>query len=70
MCNGRWDCPHGGDELPVQRCHKSRNCQYVFKCKNTELCIHLGVVCDRVRDCPLNDDEFTCLLSGTPYLWI
>ncbi len=66
MCNGRWDCPYGGDELPVDGCHKFRNCQYFFKCKKTQLCIHLGDVCDRERHCPLNDDEFACLLSDTP----
>ncbi len=66
MCNGRWDCPNGEDELTEQMCQQERSCQYFFQCKNTKICIHLGNICDSQDDCPLGDDEFLCSLALIP----
>ena len=33
----------------------------MFKCKGTlSKCIHLGNICDNIKNCPLGDDEFLC----------
>ena len=68
VCDGKWDCPRGYDESNV--CGKNRQCRNMFKCVNTQKCIHLGDVCDGYSDCPENDDEFICSLHeiACPYV--
>ena len=63
VCDGKWDCPFGHDEITSLKCGISRLCTNMFKCKNSQICIHIGDVCDGVSDCPLNDDEFLCQLK-------
>ena len=36
----------------------------MFKCRKTNLCIHLGSLCNGNVDCPHGDDEFTCDLQN------
>ena len=63
VCDGKWDCPQGNDEIITLTCNGERTCPNMFKCRNTTLCIHLGDVCDNVKHCPHEDDEHFCLLS-------
>ena len=61
VCNGRWDCPHGDDELT---CHDSKACKNMFHCRSTrQICLYLGNICDGHNDCPLADDEMLCELK-------
>ena len=61
VCDGKWDCPHGYDEIG-KTCLTS--CLIMFKCRNTKhICLHLGNVCDGTSNCPLQDDEQFCLLQ-------
>ncbi len=62
MCDGQWDCPHGDDEEDT--CGPSRVCRNMFKCRKSQLCLHLHDVCDENFDCPQNDDESLCNLLG------
>ena len=55
VCDGKWDCPSGIDEL--NKCGFNRKCSKMYKCKNSEICIHLGYTCDTLYDCPHGDDE-------------
>ncbi len=61
-CNGRWDCPLGYDESNVL-CDKTRKCVNLFKCKKSEVCVHLDDICDGVVNCPEEDDEQLCVLN-------
>ncbi len=62
ICNGPWDCWGGEDE---HDCAK-RLCTGLFKCKLSEICIHLGDICDKEQDCPLQDDEYLCRVKRCP----
>ncbi len=62
ICNGKWDCPNGYDETYQLVCGKERLCTNMFKCKQSQLCVHQNDVCDKTIDCPLGDDEFMCSL--------
>ncbi len=66
ICNGRWDCPNGEDELAIHGCQQNGNCQYFFNCKTSHICIHMSSVCDNLTDCPNEDDEFACSLAHVP----
>ena len=35
----------------------------MFKCQNSNICIHVGDICDGIFDCPFMDDEHLCLLQ-------
>ncbi len=59
VCNGKWDCPHGKDE---DLCGLTRKCSDMFKCRNSQLCLHKNDVCDSFPDCPEGDDEYLCKL--------
>ncbi len=61
-CNGRWDCPFGSDETN-SLCDENKRCANMFKCKTTEVCIHLGDLCDGTVNCPQEDDEQLCTLN-------
>ncbi len=61
VCNGKWDCPRGVDE--VMGCGNRQECPHLFRCKGTRLCVHLSGTCDSVPNCPLWDDELFCHLS-------
>ena len=36
----------------------------MFKCVRSQICLHIGDVCDGHNDCPWNDDELMCILVG------
>ena len=40
------------------------HCVNLFRCKGSQICIHVEDVCDGKKNCPLGDDEFLCLLKG------
>ena len=37
----------------------------MFKCVRSQICLHIGDVCDGHYDCPWKDDELMCKLVGT-----
>ena len=45
VCDGKWDCPGGYDEVRDLRCGVNRNCKNMFKCTNSQKCIHIGDIC-------------------------
>ena len=56
LCDGKWDCPYGYDETQ-HNCGSSRLCINKFKCRLSQICIHIYDVCNNLSDCPLQDDE-------------
>lgn len=64
ICNGKWDCPAGTDELLNQTCGEISLCVGLFKCRKSVVCIHLRNICDGCFDCPEKDDEILCKLAG------
>ncbi len=66
VCDGKWDCSFGEDELFKPVCGTGYSCSGMFKCKDTNTtCIQLGNICDDEANCPLHDDEFGCSLTNT-----
>ena len=65
VCDGKWDCPGGFDEAEKLKCSNNRECRNMFKCRNSQICIHVGDVCNSLTDCPGEDDEHMCLLVGS-----
>ncbi len=63
VCDGRIDCPQGYDELKEYECSQVRNCSGMMKCKDTQICVHLGRVCDGEDNCPFSEDEMLCSLK-------
>ena len=64
ICDGKWDCPDGYDESILQQGGIKRACTDMFKCKYSQLCLHLEDICNAYNDCPLGDDELFCELGG------
>ncbi len=65
VCDGKWDCPSGYDELFRTICSDSVVCKHRYKCRKTNFkCVHLGDTCDGQNDCPLGDDEYLCDLKN------
>ncbi len=63
LCDGKWDCLKGFDES--QLCgQNNQQCPNLFKCKETNVCIHLIEVCNDIIDCFLGDDESLCSLTN------
>ena len=60
ICDRKWDCPFGYDEI---RCLQ-KHCYRKFKCVRSQICLHTGDICDGYNDCPWNDDELMCTLVG------
>ena len=63
MCDGKWDCPKGEDELDISVCNeKLAGIRIsIYHCRKTKhICLHLGNICDGYTDCPFGDDEFLC----------
>ncbi len=63
VCNGKWDCPHGCDEIFTHKCKKHKSCKNLFQCRHSVICVHLHQVCDGKQDCPTKDDESLCELK-------
>ena len=64
VCDGKRDCLSCYDEYPEQTCGQFRICSHMFKCKNSQSCIHLGDVCGGQNDCHSGDDEYLCSLKN------
>ena len=64
VCDGKWDCPDGYDEVKELGCGVNRHCKNMFKCRNSQKCIHVSDVCNSLVDCPSSDDEYMCSLNG------
>ncbi len=62
VCDAKWDCPQGLDEVDSNWCGLKQNCTQMFKCRDANSCLHLGNVCDNKLDCILGDDESLCAL--------
>ena len=61
VCDGKWDCPKGEDELDISVCNEKLACISMYHCRKTKhICLHLGNICDGYPDCPFGDDEFLC----------
>ena len=66
VCDGKWDCPHGHDEYSDSiQCTESQKCINMFKCRDSQICIHVYDVCNNYYDCPHKDDEVLCELRDT-----
>ena len=58
VCDGKWDCPRGDDELVSIMCNNNTVCKNMYHCRLTgQMCLHLSNMCDGHKDCPFGDDE-------------
>ena len=64
VCDVKWDCSEGDDELDNPVCTHQLICVHMYMCRMTlHRCLHLGNVCNGNRDCPFADDEMFCALK-------
>ncbi len=63
VCDKKTDCPNVDDENHLLLCEKYGKCTNMFKCKFSQICLHLDDVCDGETECPLADDETLCNLN-------
>ncbi len=63
VCDKKWDCPSGFEEIHKFGCSEHDICTNLFKCRNHHQCIHLRGLCDGHTDCPAGDDEQFCSLQ-------
>ncbi len=61
VCDSKWDCPEGFEEYT---CKSRQSCEGMYKCEQSHICTHLNDVCNGLNDCPLQEDESLCSLSG------
>ncbi len=66
ICDGKWDCLHGEDEILHKSLKKLNflNCVGMFKCAKVVSCLHMADLCDGIKDCLLGDDELFCTLAS------
>ena len=55
-CNGYYDCPLREDELHC----KNYVCPGFYRCRGTNVCVHMAQLCDGVAQCQGRDDELLC----------
>ncbi len=60
ICDGKWDCPGGADEGKHHSCRGQRSCKLMLRCRESQICVHVGNICDHKKDCPLGDDVHLC----------
>lgn len=66
VCDNKWDCPWGVDEIYSDVCGPNATCSGLFKCAyGKQACIHLGNVCNFHTDCLSGEDETFCELKST-----
>ena len=64
VCDGKWDCAFGEDEVINTVCGGEVICEKMFKCRNQQhRCISIGNVCNNEVDCPYYDGESFCELK-------
>ena len=64
VCDGKWDCPRGDDELVSVMCNNNTACRNMYHCRGTgHMCLQIGNICDGHKDCPFGDDELFCELK-------
>ena len=68
VCDSKWDCPSGSDEHE-HICGSNRQCHNLYKCMQSQLCIHLNDICNSIADCPYKDDEKYCSLNKIVCPW-
>lgn len=64
VCDGKWDCAFGDEEMPTEVCQHGGKCEFMYKCMNLTKCVHLGTICDDTLNCPFGDDELLCDLKN------
>jgi hypothetical protein len=61
-CNGEYDCPHKEDEALCSQ----HTCPGMYRCWDSNVCLHPQNVCDGLNHCPLHDDELLCGENACP----